>query len=346
MTKFRHEIILEGSADGNHWLEYSFKFKPSRVNKRPPFVPFHLPAMDWRLWFLPLESARGGDPPVWFMRILQRLLECSQPVMDLFESCPFDASNPPRYIRALLYDYRFRDGYEQEEDLKALVKKYHVPDTNIVSQSEAEEEEEEAESDIESEPDEAEEQEDEQQQQEVPQETEHATEDAVAATSAPAEASSVEGEKKTPELSQQQESKQQRSGVKASGGSGQRDVAEEVLARLARQSFRKKAPDSPNKDEHHSRGLATDAATRKALLARQRKLIRQLLRAQLSSSSARKPMKKLVHDMPPAVDEQGQRIYWVRRHLIGPCQDTQQQRTQEAIAAHKQLRYRTTMKLK
>lgn len=317
MTKFRHEIIIEGSQDGLTWKEYDFKFKPSRINKRPPFVPFHLPAMDWRLWFLPLESARGGEPPVWFMRILQRLLECSQPVMDLFESCPFNASNPPRYMRALLYDYRFRDGYEHEEDLKALVRQYNIPDTNIVSQSEAEEEE--IESEVESEPEE--EEQEEQEEQEAPQETEHQTEDVIAA-SAPAEASSGEGEKKTPEMAQQQESKQQRSGVKASrgSGSGQRDVAEEVLARLARQSSRKKAPDSPNKDEHHSRGLATDAATRKALLARQRKLIRQLLRAQLSSTSARKPMKKLVHEIPPAVDEQGQRVYWVRRHLIGPCQ--------------------------
>lgn len=328
MTKFRHEIIIEGSQDGLTWREYDFIFKPSRVNKRPPFVPFHLPAMDWRLWFLPLESARGGEPPVWFMRILQRLLECSQPVMDLFESCPFNAANPPRYMRALLYDYRFRDGYEREDELKQLVKQYNIADTNIVSQSEAEEEEQE--SDVESEPEEQEEQEEEQEpqlaappKQQSPHETEP-TED-VASAGAPS------GEKKTPELVQ--ESKQQLRGVKAVRGRGERDVAEEVLARLARQSSRKKAPDSPNKDAHHSRGLATDEATRRALLARQRKLIRQLLRAQLSSSSSRKPMKKLVHEIPPAVDEKGQRVYWVRRHLIGPCQSLQQASTAARVRA-------------
>ena len=40
MTKFRWEIIIEGSVDGKEWKEYTFKYKPSALNKRPPFVPF------------------------------------------------------------------------------------------------------------------------------------------------------------------------------------------------------------------------------------------------------------------------------------------------------------------
>jgi len=52
-------------------------------------------------------------------------------------------------------------------------------------------------------------------------------------------------------------------------------------------------------------------------------LIRALLRAQYTARGARpsvKPLKRLVPrgTIPPEFDEHGQRIWWVRRHLIGP----------------------------
>ena len=40
MTKFRWEIIIEGSVDERDWKEYEFKYKPGAVHKRPPFMPF------------------------------------------------------------------------------------------------------------------------------------------------------------------------------------------------------------------------------------------------------------------------------------------------------------------
>jgi hypothetical protein len=55
------------------------------------------------MWF----AALGPAPP-WFVRFLERLLDGSPDVIALLESNPFPAG-PPKYVRALLYDYRMTD---------------------------------------------------------------------------------------------------------------------------------------------------------------------------------------------------------------------------------------------
>jgi hypothetical protein len=57
------------------------------------------------MWFAALGSAR--DEP-WFASLVHRLLLNSPPVLDLLATNPFP-DRPPRYVRALLYDYRFSD---------------------------------------------------------------------------------------------------------------------------------------------------------------------------------------------------------------------------------------------
>ena len=44
----------------------------------------------------------------WFANFMVRLLEGSHDVLQLIEKNPF-ASTPPKYVRALLYNYRFTD---------------------------------------------------------------------------------------------------------------------------------------------------------------------------------------------------------------------------------------------
>ena len=64
MTKFRWEIIIEGSVDGKEWKEYTFKYKPSALNKRPPFVPFQsVSTCDTRVWKQFGSSYRGSGMP-------------------------------------------------------------------------------------------------------------------------------------------------------------------------------------------------------------------------------------------------------------------------------------------
>jgi predicted DCC family thiol-disulfide oxidoreductase YuxK len=103
MTPSRPEIIIEGSSDGVTWLEYEFKYKPGDVRRRPRFVEPHQPRLDWQMWFAALGTYR--DNP-WFVNFCIRLLQGSPEVLNLLAHNPFPDA-PPRYIRAVTYDYRF-----------------------------------------------------------------------------------------------------------------------------------------------------------------------------------------------------------------------------------------------
>lgn len=110
MTTERLEIIIEGSDDGAHWSEYAFKYKPGDVKRRPPWNIPHQPRLDWQIWFAALGT-QGQHP--WFSYLLRRLLENSPEVIALLDGNPFP-DKPPRYVRALLYDYRFASSKEKE----------------------------------------------------------------------------------------------------------------------------------------------------------------------------------------------------------------------------------------
>lgn len=103
MTTRRLEISVEGSADGKDWKEYVFKWKPADVNRRPGLVAPHQPRLDWQMWFAALGTFRSNP---WFINFLARLVEGSPEVLALLEKDPFPGA-PPRYIRALGYEYHF-----------------------------------------------------------------------------------------------------------------------------------------------------------------------------------------------------------------------------------------------
>jgi hypothetical protein len=103
MTKSRPEIIVEGSADGNDWLPYEFKWKPGALDRVPGWVAPHQPRLDWQMWFAALGNYRQNP---WFVSLLERLLRNTPEVTRLLAHNPFP-ENPPRYIRARVYEYRF-----------------------------------------------------------------------------------------------------------------------------------------------------------------------------------------------------------------------------------------------
>jgi hypothetical protein len=103
MTTQRPEIIIEGSDDGQTWHAYEFRWKPGDPDRRPRFVQPHMPRLDWQMWFAALGSPRNQR---WFGSLCRRLLEGSPPVLGLLDYNPFP-NRPPRYLRAMLYDYRF-----------------------------------------------------------------------------------------------------------------------------------------------------------------------------------------------------------------------------------------------
>ena len=103
MTTTRPEIVIEGSNDGVNWRAYEFRYKPGDVKRRPRFVEPHQPRLDWQMWFTAL-----GDRNPWFANFCLRLLQGSPDVLALMDHNPFPDA-PPRYIRAVLYEYHFTD---------------------------------------------------------------------------------------------------------------------------------------------------------------------------------------------------------------------------------------------
>lgn len=105
MTTERPEIILEGSENGEEWQAYEFKYKPGDLRRRPPFVAPHQPRLDWQMWFAALGHYQQNP---WFGSLCKRLLEGRAEVLALLSRNPFPRK-PPRFVRGVLYDYRFTD---------------------------------------------------------------------------------------------------------------------------------------------------------------------------------------------------------------------------------------------
>jgi predicted DCC family thiol-disulfide oxidoreductase YuxK len=105
MTTNRLEIIVQGSNDGTNWLDYEFKYKPGELKRRPGFVEPHQPRLDWQMWFAALGDYKQNS---WFVNFCIRLLQGSPEVLGLLKRNPFGKA-PPRYIRAVVYEYHFTD---------------------------------------------------------------------------------------------------------------------------------------------------------------------------------------------------------------------------------------------
>ncbi len=111
MTKDRREIVIEGSADGIDWLPYEFKWKPGNVMRAPGWCAPHQPRLDWQMWFAALGTPERNP---WFIRLAICLLEGKPDVIRLFAHDPFP-NQPPRYVRAILYRYRFTTAKEHRQ---------------------------------------------------------------------------------------------------------------------------------------------------------------------------------------------------------------------------------------
>lgn len=123
MTTERQEIVIEGSRDGQTWEPYEFTYKPGDLRRRPRFVAPHQPRLDWQMWFEGLNAERNmkaSDDPatyrynIWFRNFVIRLLQGSADVLLLLDRNPFPDA-PPKYIRAVVYNYHFTNFAERKE---------------------------------------------------------------------------------------------------------------------------------------------------------------------------------------------------------------------------------------
>jgi hypothetical protein len=105
MTTSRPEITVQGSNDGETWLDYGFRFKPGDLGQPPRWVQPYQPRLDWQMWFAALSDYRSSP---WFINFMVRLLQGSPAVVGLLARNPFPEA-PPKYVRAELFDYSFTD---------------------------------------------------------------------------------------------------------------------------------------------------------------------------------------------------------------------------------------------
>lgn len=111
MTTKRNEIEVQGSYDGKDWKTYLFKWKPDLLNERPRWVAPHQPRLDWQMWFAALGTFEQNH---WFKNFMMRLLQGSPDVLALLDHNPFP-NRPPKYVRAVMYQYFFSTPKERKE---------------------------------------------------------------------------------------------------------------------------------------------------------------------------------------------------------------------------------------
>jgi hypothetical protein len=104
----RFNVIFEGTMDdppddSANWKAYTYKGLPVAPDKRPPQVAPYQLRLDWQMWFASMSTP---DEYPWTLHLVWKLLHNDQQTLGLFADNPFPGK-PPRYIRAILYRYRF-----------------------------------------------------------------------------------------------------------------------------------------------------------------------------------------------------------------------------------------------
>jgi len=104
----RLNVVFEGTMDdttGNKasWKPYIYKGLPVLLDKQPPQIAPYQPHLDWQMWFAAMSSP---DQYPWTLNLVWKLLHDDPGAVSLFAANPF-SGKPPRFIRAVLYQYKF-----------------------------------------------------------------------------------------------------------------------------------------------------------------------------------------------------------------------------------------------
>ena len=113
--KERQNVVFEGTTDEvpdekAKWIAYPYKGLPVALDQRPPQVAPYQLRLDWQMWFASMSTP---DEYPWTMNLISKLLHNDAGALGLFAKNPFP-EKPPRYIRAILYIYRFSEPGNKE----------------------------------------------------------------------------------------------------------------------------------------------------------------------------------------------------------------------------------------
>jgi hypothetical protein len=104
----RYNVVFEGTDSAapdfsTDWKAYHYKALPVDLDRRPPQVAPYQLKLDWQMWFAAMSSP---DQYPWTLHLVWKLLHNDPGTLSLFADNPFPG-HPPRYVRAVLYQYRF-----------------------------------------------------------------------------------------------------------------------------------------------------------------------------------------------------------------------------------------------
>lgn len=110
VTKKRTEVIFQGTSSPDPqsptavWEEYEFKCKPGNITRRPCLIsPYHY-RLDWLMWFAAFQNYQHNP---WLVHLAVKLLINDDDAVSLIAHNPFQGREPPKYIRAEHYRYRY-----------------------------------------------------------------------------------------------------------------------------------------------------------------------------------------------------------------------------------------------
>lgn len=103
MTTRRLEITVEISDNCQDFVPVRFIYKPDPGVFIPAWAGFHMPRLDWQMWFAAL---RGPEHAPWFQRFVEKLMQRSPPVIDLLGYVP---SMDIQCVRTPIHEVHLRD---------------------------------------------------------------------------------------------------------------------------------------------------------------------------------------------------------------------------------------------
>jgi Lipase maturation factor len=106
--KERFNVVFEGTDsyfpdEKADWKSYPYKGLPVALDRRSPQIAPYQLRLDWQMWFAAMETP--GEYP-WTLNLVWKLLHNDPAALSLFASNPFP-KNPPRFVRAVRYRYKF-----------------------------------------------------------------------------------------------------------------------------------------------------------------------------------------------------------------------------------------------
>lgn len=104
----RLNVVFEGTNSARpdnkaDWRPYLYRGLPVKLDGMPPQIAPYQLRLDWQMWFAAMSSPEQYP---WTVYLVWKLLHNDPGTLRLFAENPFP-DVPPRYVRAVLYEYKF-----------------------------------------------------------------------------------------------------------------------------------------------------------------------------------------------------------------------------------------------